>query len=586
MEPQIAASVAPAVVHEVLRSPGQPLDGATRAYMEPRFGQDFSSVRLHTGARATASAAALGASAYTVGQSIIFGRDQFDPTSETGRRLVAHELAHTVQQRGGVDASPTAPPSPEQETGRADQTLNRKAVPALTPVGIGVACQRLPGVPHSTRVVDGQIFLVRQQLKMPVLPPQLRWQLVTRLQALVAERDRLLRGGAESVGPVSEPTESLPTPASLRDTSSFAVLYEGTAEERWNKWKADVGEARDTDERMSKVGHIYYYLTPEERDHFFEADYSARALHERYVKYYAKNELDDGLHFYQGTRDDPLVTGYAGGEYPLTARAGEFRSAVEEAHVRDVQDKIEGVATAGLFATVGRVVGAITGYLTDRDVLASSEIGAMVLGAGDVVLPGQAAKKARANARETGVPARIESSGAWSTARASSSVQAAIAEQVRMGFLDPALAAPEASVATASSQTERSQATAIRAQTAEMTAYDARLDRHEIGLLAPAGSNITGPDYVTAVRLPNGDFEIVVGDTKSRVSNTSAFGRVSIALPATWRTAVDDAVARLGLANPNDQRAIQDAWAQDRFRIARDTVDYSLQGQGDLRLDN
>ena len=85
---------APPIVHEVLNSPGQPLDKRTREFFEPRFGQDFSDVRVHTDPRAAESAQAVGALAYTVGHSIVFGRSQFAPNALTGRQLLAHELAH------------------------------------------------------------------------------------------------------------------------------------------------------------------------------------------------------------------------------------------------------------------------------------------------------------------------------------------------------------------------------------------------------------------------------------------------------------------------------------------------------------
>jgi hypothetical protein len=133
---------APPVVHDVLRSPGRLLDSATRAYMEPRFGQvfsspgaagglrivpphdasereahslaagfasarvagighDFSRVRVHADARAATSAAAVNARAYTVGSDIVFGHGQYAPSTVEGRRLLAHELVHTLQQRSG-----------------------------------------------------------------------------------------------------------------------------------------------------------------------------------------------------------------------------------------------------------------------------------------------------------------------------------------------------------------------------------------------------------------------------------------------------------------------------------------------------
>jgi hypothetical protein len=80
---------------------GRPLPPAARAFFEPRLGADLSAVRLHTGPAAGAAAAEIGANAFTHGQSIHFGRGCFAPDSGAGRRLLAHELVHTVQQAGG-----------------------------------------------------------------------------------------------------------------------------------------------------------------------------------------------------------------------------------------------------------------------------------------------------------------------------------------------------------------------------------------------------------------------------------------------------------------------------------------------------
>lgn len=91
----------PPIVHEVLRSSGQPLDAATRAYMEPRFGQDFSGVRLHTDSRAAQSARAVNSLAYTVGRDVVFGEGQYAPGASSGKRLLAHELTHVIQQEWG-----------------------------------------------------------------------------------------------------------------------------------------------------------------------------------------------------------------------------------------------------------------------------------------------------------------------------------------------------------------------------------------------------------------------------------------------------------------------------------------------------
>ena len=91
---------APLIVHDVLSSSGRPLDAATRAFFEPRFGHDFSKVRVHSGAPAEQSASDVNAHAYTVRHDIVFGAGQFSPGTMEGRRLLAHELAHVVQQTG------------------------------------------------------------------------------------------------------------------------------------------------------------------------------------------------------------------------------------------------------------------------------------------------------------------------------------------------------------------------------------------------------------------------------------------------------------------------------------------------------
>jgi len=78
--------------------PGQPLNRATRAFFEPRFGTDFGHVRVHTGSKAAESARSVSALAYTVGRDVVFGTGQYRPGSMAGRKLIAHELTHTIQQ--------------------------------------------------------------------------------------------------------------------------------------------------------------------------------------------------------------------------------------------------------------------------------------------------------------------------------------------------------------------------------------------------------------------------------------------------------------------------------------------------------
>lgn len=118
-----AGGSVPAEVKHTLARPGQGIDSPLRRRMESRLGQDFSAVRLHTDAAGAASAAAIGAQAYTAGQHIVFGAGQFAPHSLAGQHLLAHELVHVAQQRGGASGwvqrsvVPGAPPSGSREGG-------------------------------------------------------------------------------------------------------------------------------------------------------------------------------------------------------------------------------------------------------------------------------------------------------------------------------------------------------------------------------------------------------------------------------------------------------------------------------------
>jgi hypothetical protein len=95
-----AAAEAPSPVHEVLRTPGEPLGAATRHFMESRFGDDFSRVRIHTDTKAAQSSQSIKAQAYTTGHDIVFDSHYYSPHTATGKQLLAHELAHVVQQQG------------------------------------------------------------------------------------------------------------------------------------------------------------------------------------------------------------------------------------------------------------------------------------------------------------------------------------------------------------------------------------------------------------------------------------------------------------------------------------------------------
>ena len=107
---------APASVDQALASPGRPLEPALRQDMEQRFGHDFSQVRVHSGAAAEQSARDVNAHAYTVGHNIVFGAGRFAPGTHEGRRLIAHELTHVVQQKGSPSRGIIIRLSPRDES--------------------------------------------------------------------------------------------------------------------------------------------------------------------------------------------------------------------------------------------------------------------------------------------------------------------------------------------------------------------------------------------------------------------------------------------------------------------------------------
>lgn len=114
------SSETPESIDQVLSSTGMPLDAGSRAWMEPRFGHDFSRVRVHSDVRAAESARAVNANAFTVGSDIVFAEGQYAPHTASGGALLAHELGHVVQQSK----------QPNQGTFQGDLTVSAENDPA------------------------------------------------------------------------------------------------------------------------------------------------------------------------------------------------------------------------------------------------------------------------------------------------------------------------------------------------------------------------------------------------------------------------------------------------------------------------
>jgi hypothetical protein len=149
--------MAPAIVHEVLRSPGAPLEAETQRGLQPLLGHDIASVRIHTDARAAASAQAVNALAYTVGRHIVFDEGRYAPRTATGYRLLTHELGHALQQ--GLRDQESGP----IRVGRADSHLERDADAQADAISARRPALAFEPAPPGT--------LSRQAVPMPVRPP-------------------------------------------------------------------------------------------------------------------------------------------------------------------------------------------------------------------------------------------------------------------------------------------------------------------------------------------------------------------------------------------------------------------------------
>ena len=155
----------PPVVNQALDAPGHGLDAPTRSFMESRFGHDFSGVRVHDDALAAASARAVDARAYTVGNDIVFDRGEYQPQSSRGRWLLAHELAHTMQQadvpqrRARLAIDPAGSHTEHEANLLADRVIaggpvpgvDRGTLPALQRFA-KLSCEHILSAPSDLRV--------------------------------------------------------------------------------------------------------------------------------------------------------------------------------------------------------------------------------------------------------------------------------------------------------------------------------------------------------------------------------------------------------------------------------------------------
>lgn len=213
----------PASVDQALASPGRPLEPTLRQDMEQRFGHDFSRVRVHSGAAAEQSAREVNANAYTVGHDIVFGADRFAPETQEGRRLLAHELTHVVQQSsadgihtGQSDEKRGLPPTPLHPMLQRDTAT----VVSLHPEETGIFTGSLP-LPSG----KGRLFYSVELHNVPPLMLDMRYR--DRLESRV---EAGIRAILKELGKSDPLPSGLPTLRLRLDAGYSKVMKEGYLE--------------------------------------------------------------------------------------------------------------------------------------------------------------------------------------------------------------------------------------------------------------------------------------------------------------------------------------------------------------------
>ena len=147
---QSQASRVPESIQETLASQGQELDSEARAFMEPRFGHDFSKVRIHADERAAESARAVNALAYTVGHDVVFDSGQYAPGTTAGKHLLAHELTHVLQQNQSAGSSQSLTLGDPASASETEAWASARAVTAHQPVAQIAATQPATTIQRAT----------------------------------------------------------------------------------------------------------------------------------------------------------------------------------------------------------------------------------------------------------------------------------------------------------------------------------------------------------------------------------------------------------------------------------------------------
>ncbi|MCE9669110.1 DUF4157 domain-containing protein [Myxococcus stipitatus] len=370
--------------------------------MEQRFGHDFSRVRLHTDARAAASAERVYARAYTVGSHVVFGAGQFSPSTQSGRELLGHELAHTIQQRSVGAAPPsTAPDGAFERSAEAagrDVASGRFVTTALPASGVGLSLSAAPLEAYTDDMLARANAEVLQRLKQASYPGRdrdvdrhmaLRREIERRARAAaVAEAEAVVRGTepAPKEKPQRPPTKF--NPGGFTNDDIYAGVKAREAAEKAREARERQARRLEEEGRPARLITVRRYLTLHGVSKWDMADVLTGYLTVNDLRVLRQNGLE-APGFFTRKYSDQVIAAIDKAVPPDRQTAALYQQDLETvqqqaANIRYTAEKIETVASEGPHALGGRVVGATTAAIVGKDPLWGGEVGAALAGPLDI----------------------------------------------------------------------------------------------------------------------------------------------------------------------------------------------------------
>ena len=359
--------------------------------MERRFDHDFSRVRVHTDSRAAESARSVLARAYTVGSHVVFGDREYAPGTHRGSELLAHELAHTVQQAGAARAplsvvSDAVSERSAESAGR-DIANGRGISTGLPAAAAGLARAPVPIDAYPDDMLAKVLAEVQRRLKNPSYSG--RDDDVDQYMALKAEADKRAAASARTeLAAHLESTESAPQegrhgvspkflPGGFTDDDIDPGRKQREQAEKKRKGQEALDRQREEEDRPARLAMARRYLTLHGEMRYDVPDVLARFLTPNDLRLLVKNGLEPPGFFTRHYADKVIdIIDKVVPRDPMEDRE-DLEDLQRRAAAQSLTaEKIEGVTTEGPHALVGRIFGATTAYIAGKDPLWGSEVGA------------------------------------------------------------------------------------------------------------------------------------------------------------------------------------------------------------------